>query len=152
MSDTESYLYRYSWDLEDLRTYPWDRHYVYQPEVYKHLQHVTERHDLRKHMILETAVGSADWNEDGGRWIIRTSKGITFRARYLITALGLLSKQNLPDIAGIDSFSGEKYHTGAWPEGVTLQGKMVGVIGNGSTGVQVITEIAKDVKQLISCK
>ncbi|KAH7066711.1 hypothetical protein BKA63DRAFT_523021 [Paraphoma chrysanthemicola] len=149
MSDTESYLYRYSWDLEDLRTYPWDRHYVYQPEVYEYLRHVTERHDLRKDMIFKTAMESADWDDDTGRWVVRTSTGTTFRARYLVAGLGLLSKQNFPDIAGIDSFSGEKYHTGAWPKDVTLVGKRVGVIGNGSTGVQVITEIAKDVKQLV---
>jgi cation diffusion facilitator CzcD-associated flavoprotein CzcO len=135
-----------------LQTYPWNRHYVYQPEVYEYLRHVTDRHDLRKDMIFNTAMVSADWDDNAARWIVRTSTGITFRARYLVTALGLLSKQNFPDIAGIDSFSGEKYHTGAWPEGVTLEGKRVGVIGNGSTGVQVITEIAKDVKHLVCCK
>jgi len=135
-----------------LRTYPWDRHYVYQSEVYEYLRHVTERHDLRKDMAFNTAMESADWDDNASRWIVRTSTGITFRARYLVTALGLLSKQNFPDIAGINSFAGEKYHTGAWPENVTLEGKRVGVIGNGSTGVQVITEIAKSVKQLVCCK
>ncbi|PNS14599.1 hypothetical protein CAC42_2656 [Sphaceloma murrayae] len=150
MSDTQSFLYRYSWDLEDLRTYPWDTHYVYQPEVLKYLQHVTDRYDLRKDMHFNTAMEGADWDDTARRWVVHTSSGITFRARYLVTALGLLSKQNLPDIAGIDSFKGEKYHTGAWPEHVELRGKRVGVIGNGSTGVQVITAIAKEVKHLIS--
>jgi hypothetical protein len=48
LCSTESYLYRYSWDLEDLKTYPWDRHYVYQAEVLAYLKHVTERFGLRK--------------------------------------------------------------------------------------------------------
>ncbi|PSK44012.1 hypothetical protein B9Z65_1729 [Elsinoe australis] len=150
MSDTESYLYRYSWDLDDLKTYPWHRHYVYQPEVLDYLRHVTGRHDLRKDMYFNTAMEAADWDDGASRWIVQTSSGITFKARYLITALGLLSKQNFPDIPGIVTFQGKKYHTGAWPEGVSLQGKRVGVIGNGSTGVQVITEIANDVKHLVS--
>lgn len=115
------------------------------------MRHVTDRHDLRKDMVFDTAMESADWDDTASQWIVRTSTSITYQARYLVTALGLLSKQNYPDFPGLGSFSGEKYHTGAWPENVTLQGKKVGVIGNGSTGVQIITEIAKDVKQLICC-
>lgn len=92
----------------------------------------------------------ARWDASCARWHVETSTGIRFTTRYLITALGLLSKQNFPNITGIDSFQGEKYHTGAWPADVELKGKRVGVIGNGSTGVQVITAIAKDVKHLVS--
>ncbi|KAK3075808.1 hypothetical protein LTR53_000510 [Teratosphaeriaceae sp. CCFEE 6253] len=147
---TEAYLYRYSWDPEDLQTYPWDKHYVYQAEVLKYLQHVVERYDLRRDILFETTLTDATWDEEARVWVVKTSKDVTFKARYLVTALGLLSKQNFPDIRGIDSFKGEKYHTGAWPSGVTLEGKRVGVIGNGSTGVQVITAIAKDVAKLVS--
>lgn len=123
---------------------------MYQPQVLAYLQHVARRHDLYKDIMFETALTGAQWNESSSRWTIQTSTGTNFTARYLITSLGLLSKQNFPDIAGIDSYQGEKYHTGAWPEGVDLKEKRVGVIGNGSTGVQVITAIAKDVKHLVS--
>jgi cyclohexanone monooxygenase len=118
--------------------------------VLAYLQHVARRHDLYKDILFETALTGAQWNESSSRWTIQTSTGTNFTTRYLITSLGLLSKQNFPDIAGIDSFEGEKYHTGAWPVGVDLKEKRVGIIGNGSTGVQVITAIAKDVKRLVS--
>jgi len=146
-------MYRYSWDLEDLRTYPWSNSYVFQKEVQGYLRHVSERHDLIKDMVFEAALESADWDEASSTWIVETSAGITFRTRYLVTALGILSKRNVPDIAGLASFGGERFHTAAWPENVSLQGKRVGVIGNGSTGVQVVTAIAKkeEVKHLISC-
>ncbi|KAE9975207.1 hypothetical protein EG327_008520 [Venturia inaequalis] len=150
MSDTESFLYRYSWDLEDLKTYPWSHRYVQGPDILKYLNHVVERHDLRRSFRFNTELISANWEESSERWIIATSTGITYKARYLITALGLLSKQNFPDIEGLESYEGEMYHTARWPETATLQGKRVAVIGNGSTGVQVITDIAKDVKHLIS--
>lgn len=78
-------------------------------------------------------MAEARWDYEASRWIVKTSSSVTFRVRYLVTALGLLSKQNLPDIPGINDYQGEKYHTGAWPQGVTLKGKRVGVIGNGST-------------------
>ncbi|KAK4574447.1 hypothetical protein LTR86_001288 [Recurvomyces mirabilis] len=150
MSDTESYLYRYSWDSDDLQTYPWHKHYVYQNEVLAYLQHVVNRHDLRRDIMFETSLTDATWDGEAKVWNVETSTGVTFRARYLVTALGLLSRANFPDIPGIDKFQGEKYHTGSWPDGVSMKGKRVGVIGNGSTGVQVITEISKDVDHLVS--
>jgi cation diffusion facilitator CzcD-associated flavoprotein CzcO len=149
MSDTESYVYRYSWDKEDLVTYPWSHHYVKQPEVLKYLEHVVDRHDLRKYMQFNTELLSADWDADANLWRVETSTGETFMVRYLITALGLLSKANYPDIPGLDTFKGEVTHTAAWRSNLSVEGKNVGVIGCGSTGVQVITEVAKKVKSLI---
>lgn len=69
-------------------------------------------------------------------------------ARFLVTAIGLLSHRDLPDFPGLGSFAGESHHTGAWPEGVDLAGKRVGVIGTGSTGIQVITEVTPIVDHL----
>ena len=149
-NSTESYLYRYSWDPEHLRTYPWSRQYVYQAEVLQYLRDVVDRFELRKDVEFQTELTDATWDESGAHWLVSTSIGVEYRVRYLVTALGLLSKQNWPDIPGIHDFEGQKYHTGRWPDNVRLDGKRVGVIGNGSTGVQVITEIAKDVKRLVS--
>ena len=101
-------------------------------------------------MYFNTELKSATWDDEIGRWIVQTSTGVTLQVCYLVTSLGLLSKQNFPDIPGMDSFQGEKIHTGAWPNSATVKGKRVGVIGNGSTGVQVITAIAQDVAQLVS--
>ncbi|EXJ72877.1 cyclohexanone monooxygenase [Cladophialophora psammophila CBS 110553] len=148
MSDTESYVYRYSWDLEDLRESPWTHHYIRQPQVLAYLEHVVERHNLRQHMQFNTEMVAADWDVSGF-WRVKMKNGDVFIVRYLVTALGLLSKQNYPDIAGIDDFKGEKYHTASWPVGVTVETKRVGVIGCGSTGVQVVTEIAKSVSELV---
>lgn len=135
--------------MEDLQTYPWNEHYVKQPEVLAYLQHVTKRFDLRKDMYFNTELKCAIWDDTIGKWLVQTSTGTSFQVRYMVTSLGLLSKQNFPDIAGIDTFRGEKIHTGAWPDSETVKGKRVGAIGNGSTGVQVITAVAKDVAQLV---
>lgn len=148
MSDTESFVYRYSWDKEDLQTYPWTHHYVKQADVLAYLEHVVEKHDLRKYMQFNTELLSADWNNTSNRWDVKLSDGETYSVRYLVTALGLLSKANYPDIPGISTFKGQICHTAAWPKDLDLRNKRVGVIGCGSTGVQVITDIAKDVQSL----
>ncbi|RSL75045.1 hypothetical protein CEP51_011227 [Fusarium floridanum] len=148
MSDTESYLYRYSWDKEDLRTYPWSHHYVYQPEILEYLRHIVKKHDLRKYMRFNTEMLSATWED--GIWKVSCEGGLVFHAKYLVTCLGLLSKPNYPGIPGISSYKGKLVHTARWDNDLTVAGKTVGIIGNGSTGVQVITAIAPEVGRLIS--
>ncbi|OAL20468.1 hypothetical protein AYO20_11488 [Fonsecaea nubica] len=154
MSDTESYLYRFTWDKEDLQTYPWSHHYVKQPEVLRYLQHVVKRHDLEQYMQFHTELVAANWDESSSTWIcdVKTADGFrsTIRVRYLVTALGLLSKQNFPDIRGLETFHGDLVHTGSWNPDLEVTGKRVAVIGSGSTGVQVVTEIASKVKELVS--
>jgi len=105
-------VYRYSWDKEDLIQYHWKDHYVKQPEVLAYLQHVVERYDLRKYMQFNTELEQAQYDETKNVWRVECSTGDTITARYLITALGLLSKTNYPDIPGIEAFQGELYHTG----------------------------------------
>ncbi|KAL6241978.1 hypothetical protein RBB50_011223 [Rhinocladiella similis] len=149
MSDSYSEVYRFSWDREDLQTYPWSHRYVQGPDVLKYLEHVVERHDLRKHMHFNTELMSAQWIESEKSWEVQLSTGATVKATYLITALGLLSRPNFPDIPGLNTFKGTLCHTAAWNNDINLKDKRVGVIGCGSTGVQVITEIAKYVNELV---
>jgi cation diffusion facilitator CzcD-associated flavoprotein CzcO len=93
---------------------------------------------------------SAIWRDEINRWEVSCAGGLIVSARYLITCLGLLSKPNYPDIAGLSSFGGEVVHTAKWPSCLDLTGKTVGIIGNGSTGTQVMTAIASNVGKLIS--
>ncbi|OJI96494.1 hypothetical protein ASPVEDRAFT_872232 [Aspergillus versicolor CBS 583.65] len=151
LSDTRSFLYRYSWDREDLRQYPWKREYLKQPEILAYLKHVVERHDLRQYMQFNTEMQGASYDNERNLWTVSLSSDQQLTTRYLITAVGLLSKINYPDIAGLSSFKGEMYHTGNWPASYDFKGKRVGVIGNGSTGVQLVTALAdQDVNQLLS--
>jgi cyclohexanone monooxygenase len=149
MSDTESYLYRYSWDKEDLQDYPWAHHYVYQHEILSYLKHVVRKHGLQKYMQLNTEMTAATWDDEFKLWRVSCSTG-DFVSRYLITSLGLLSKPNYPDISGISTFGGKLVHTAKWDESLQLADKKVGVIGNGSTGAQVMTAIAPIVGHLKS--
>ena len=92
---------------------------------------------------------SATYNEVGSFWEICLADGSRSHGRFLITSVGSFSAGYVPDFEGIDSFRGTSCHTRAWPkEGVDLAGKRVGVIGTGATGVQLITEIAKEVAHL----
>ncbi|SFG26670.1 Predicted flavoprotein CzcO associated with the cation diffusion facilitator CzcD [Novosphingobium sp. CF614] len=148
LSDSESHVYCYSWDTDLLRD--WDHHskYITQPEILRYLEHVAERHGLYGNIRLNTGVTSALFDDDTKRWILETDTGQRYSAKYLITAVGLLSATNIPKFEGIESFRGKIYHTSRWPDDAGIEGKRVGVVGTGSTGVQLITAIAPVVGHL----
>ena len=142
-SDTEGFVYRYSFDKDLLQEWDWNTRYLEQADIESYLNHVVDRYDLRRDIQINTEVTSAEFDEQRKLWQIRTSTGEAFTCRYLVTALGLLAKSNIPDIPGHDSFSGRMVHTNAWPEDLDITGKRVGVIGTGSTGTQFIIAAAK---------
>jgi cyclohexanone monooxygenase len=148
-SDSESFVYCYSFSKELREEWEWSDRYPRQPEILKYLNHVADRFDLRRDIQLNTRVESAHYQESQGRWDIQTDQGEKISAQFLITGLGLFTTSYVPEIKGLSSFAGKTYHTGAWPhEPVDFTGKRVGVIGTGSTGVQVIAEIAPQVGHL----
>jgi cation diffusion facilitator CzcD-associated flavoprotein CzcO len=104
---------------------------------------------LRRDIQFNARIVSAHFDEDWNCWELRTEHGGRARAKFLIMAVGVLSAPQFPDIPGLESFKGEWYHTGLWPKTpVTMAGKRVAVIGTGASGVQLITEIAKEVGHL----
>lgn len=148
LSDSESHVYCYSWDKDLLHNWEHKTKYVTQPDILKYLEHVAERHDLNKDIQLNTGVTSALFDDTSKRWTLQTDTGHSYSAKYLITAVGLLSATNIPKIEGMESFQGKIYHTSRWPENANIEGKRVGVVGTGSTGVQLITAIAPVVGHL----
>lgn len=142
-SDTESWVYCYSFDPELYREWKWTERYPRQPEILSYLEHVADRFDLRKNIRLSTTVTKAHYNEATDRWDVETDKGDRVAARFLITGLGLLSAPNKPPFKNEEKFKGRVLQTAAWPKTpIDFKGKRIGVIGTGSTGVQVISELA----------
>lgn len=142
-SDTEGFVYRYSFDKDLLQEWDWSTRYLDQPDVLAYLQHVVDRYDLARDISLNTEVTGAVFDESAELWTVRTADGRAVTCRYLVNALGLLARSNLPDIPGAESFAGRMVHTNAWPADLDITGKRVGVIGTGSTGTQFIVAAAR---------
>lgn len=147
--DIESIHYSYSFSDELQQEWEWSEKYASQPEILRYLEHVADRFNLREDIEFNTRITSALWNEDGGYWEVGSANGSTATARYLISGAGNLSVPKDPEFNGIEAFSGEVYLTGKWPKkGVDFTGKRVAIIGTGSSGIQAITEIAKEAASL----
>jgi cyclohexanone monooxygenase len=147
--DVESMEYSYAFDDDLQQEWVWPERYGTQPEILRYINHVAERFDLMRDVQLNTRIKSAVFNEATTLWTITTDSGERVTAPACIMATGNLSTPRKPDFSGLDDFKGKWYHTGLWPkEGVDFTGLRVGVIGTGSSGVQMMPHIAGQAKHL----
>lgn len=152
--DITSLDYSYSFDEDLQQEWEWSEKFATQPEILRYATHVADRFELRRDIEFGTTVSGAAWDEQGRRWSI-TAEPVTggpmieYSARYLILAVGNLSSTHVPNIEGLGSFEGRTLHTAEWPEEtVDFTGRRVGVIGTGSSGIQLIPLVAQEAEHL----
>ncbi len=147
--DIESIEYSYSFSEEIQQEWVWTETMPAQPEIEAYLNFVADRLDLRRDIRFNTNVASMAFDEDDTTWTVKTEAGESFTAPFVVAAAGILSAPLEPQIEGMDTFAGTSLFTSRWPrDDVDLSGKRVGVIGTGSTGVQLIPVVAKQAEHL----
>jgi cyclohexanone monooxygenase len=147
--DVESMEYSYSFSNELQQEWAWPERYGTQPEILRYINHVADRFDLHRDVQLNTRVVSAVFDQASNRWKLETDQGDVVSAQFCVMASGNLSTPRVPDFAGLESFQGKWYHSGLWPhQGVDFSGLRVAVIGTGSSGVQMIPQIAAQADHL----
>ena len=147
--DIHSMEYSFSFDPELEREWRWSERYAPQAELLEYANHVADRYDLRRDILLDTRVTAATWDEQAQRWLVETDGEETFSARWVVMATGCLSVPKTIDIPGIPDFEGTIHRTFEWPRGgVDFTGQRVGVIGTGSSAVQTIPLVAEQAAQL----
>ena len=147
--DSESYSYQYSFAKDLLEEWDWSEYFAGQPELFNYLTTVASRYDLRKDIDFDQRITTMTFDEETDGWKLETEQGRTYTSHVVIAAAGILSAPIYPRLPGMESFMGETFHTAMWPhEPVSFAGKKVAVIGTGSTGVQLIPEVAKEVGHL----
>ena len=158
-TDSESWIYAYSFSKELQDEWDWTERFPTQPESLSYLQHVADRFDMRRDISFRTRVTAAHYQEADNTWTVSTegadgtgvdgtgvdgTGGETHTCTYFIPAPGPLSLPYKPDFAGLDDFTGEWVITGDWPkDGLDVAGKRVVCIGTGATAVQLIPIVAK---------
>jgi len=151
--DSESEVYGYFWNAQLMQEFSWSERFAAQPEVLRYVHRAAEIMDIRKDYLFDARVKSAIFDQDENVWTIEFERDdlAPLTARFVFSALGPLSHPQMPNVPGIDRFKGQSIHTARWPrdpEGfgpakLDLAGKRIAVIGTGSSGVQVIQEMAK---------
>lgn len=147
--DLPSIDYSFSFSPEIEQEWTWSEQFAAQPELLAYFNFVAERLDLRKDFRFNTRVTSAVWVEDRKLWTVKTDRGDTFEATYCVMATGPLSVPKDPEIPGIERYKGELLRAARWPhQPVSFAGKRIGVIGTGSTGIQIVQEIGPKAGEL----
>jgi cyclohexanone monooxygenase len=153
--DTDAYCYLPL--LEELGYMPKEK-YAYADEIFEHSRRIGRHYGLYDRTHFSTRVRSMEWDDALGRWHLRTDRGDDVRARFVVSALGPMSRPKLPGIPGLERFAGHSFHTGRWDYAYTggdttggmtrLADKRVAVIGTGASAIQCVPRLARDAQHV----
>ncbi len=141
--DTPSITYEFSFE----KRYPWEEHFGRGAAVRAYLNHVSGKYGARANTRFGHDLKAASFDEARDRWMLRFDTPAGERsaeATIVISASGTFANPTIPDFQGKADFKGTIVHPSRWPEGLDLKGKRVALIGNGSTGVQMLRAVARD--------
>jgi cation diffusion facilitator CzcD-associated flavoprotein CzcO len=153
--DIESYIYLPL--LEALGYVPKEK-YSHGPEIHAHAQAIGRHYRLYESACFQTEVTSLRWDEAADLWLLATNRNDRIRARFVVMAIGPLSRPKLPGIPGLEKFRGHSFHTSRWDYAYTggnthggltrLADERVGLIGTGATAVQCIPHLGEAARHL----
>lgn len=142
--DVPSHLYSFSFE-QDLG---WLNRYGKAAEIHQYLRHCTDKYDLRPHILFNTEITAASFDDTTGLWTLQTNQGETCQANVMVAAVGQLNRPAYPKLTGMDSFAGKSFHSARWDHDYDLTGKRVAVIGTGASAIQFVPEIVPQVAHL----
>ncbi len=147
--DVESLAYCYSFSPIIDAEWKWSERYAARDEIYRYLQWVADRLELRRDIRFNSTLIKATFEERDNLWTFETKDGDVYQSRHFVSAAGPITTPIFPEIEGLHDFEGELMHTARWPEEEPdFCGKRVGVIGTGSSGTQLIPIVAAQCEHL----
>lgn len=143
-SDVQSHLYSYSFAPKS----DWSRKFGRQEEIRGYMEDCVKQYGLQSHLLFNTEVTEARFDQQAGQWIINTASGDVIQAQVLVTANGQLNRPAFPRMKGIENFKGRVFHSARWEHDYDLNGKNVAVIGTGASAIQFVPQIVSKVNNL----
>jgi len=140
--DVPAHLYVYSFAPNPA----WRTRYAKAPEIWQYYHDQAKRNGVLPHIEYGKEVTACTFG--GAGWQVTTRDGGSYPADVVITGVGRLHQPNLPDIPGAGSFAGPSFHSACWDHSLDLEGKRLGVIGTGSSAVQIVSALADKVAVL----
>jgi cation diffusion facilitator CzcD-associated flavoprotein CzcO len=133
--DVPAHAYTYSFAPNP----DWSSYLAGGPEILAYFESVVKNQGIKPWIHFNQEVTSCIFRD--GRWHVTTASGLTDTADIIVAATGVLHHPNYPTIDGLESFAGAKFHSARWDHAIPLDGRRIGVVGNGSTGVQIVSAL-----------
>jgi cation diffusion facilitator CzcD-associated flavoprotein CzcO len=140
--DVPSHLYSYSFEPNA----EWSHRFSPGAEIQAYLEGVAAKYEVEQFIAYGKEVTRAEFS--GGKWHLETGDGGRDIVDFVIAATGVLHRPAYPDIEGLESFAGACFHSARWDHGVALRDKRVGIIGTGSTAIQIVPAIVDEVSRV----
>lgn len=136
--------HNYTWSFEPKKD--WSAVYAGSGEIFDYFDTFSKKYGLKKYCKTLHQVTKASWDEQTGGWHVNVhdiANNVDHQdyCDILINAGGILNAWRWPAIPGLEKYKGELLHTANWDSSVDLTGRHVGLIGNGSSGIQVLPAI-----------
>ena len=145
--DTPSHLYSFSFAKRD-----WEMHFELRRELQRYLDQTIDEVAGPERIRYDTEVLSAEFDTERSEWVLQVRNGEgeeeELRANILLSAVGSLNQPRVPEIKDAHKFLGQTFHSAAWPEGVSVAGKRVVVVGTGASAMQIVPAVSGEVEHL----
>lgn len=140
--DTLSFTYEYAFE----KKYPWTEYFARQSDVRGYIDHVARKYGVYERISFGRDVRAAHYDEMTHRWTLTVHGEDTVddvEANVVVAASGVFATPRELAVDGVSEFTGQIVHTAEWSDDVDYTGKNVAIIGNGSTGVQLLSKVAE---------
>ncbi|HWE57423.1 MAG TPA: NAD(P)/FAD-dependent oxidoreductase [Acidimicrobiales bacterium] len=145
--DTPSYLYSFSFFPQN-----WPTFFARRDDVVRYIENFVDHYELGSHIEFETEVTGARWDETEQRWslTVRSADGRESirQAPVVVSSVGIFSRPKVPDLPGLDSFEGPIFHSARWPDGLSLEGRHVALVGTGASAMQILPQIVDQAEHI----
>ena len=145
--DTMSITYEFLFE----KNHPWREYFARGGEVREYLEMISRKYGVYENTRFEHDLTKATFDEKRNVWLLEvaTPNGTeTLEANMLVNAVGTFANPNHPQFDGQESFRGQILHPARWPDDFDAKGKRIAILGNGSTGVQLVAPIAEEADQV----
>ena len=140
--DVPAHHYTYSF----ARNPNWSQTYASGPEIQKYFESIYESHNLGECIQFNSEVSKLAF--DGEYWTLDFLEQEAVIAKVVIAATGVLHHPKIPTLTGQHAFQGRQFHSAKWDNNLPLENLRMGVVGNGSSGIQIVSALAKEAKEV----
>ncbi|PSN71846.1 FAD/NAD(P)-binding domain-containing protein [Corynespora cassiicola Philippines] len=142
--DVPAHSYQYAFEPNP----NWSQLYAPAREIQQYFERVARKYSVDRFLKLSHEVTECRWDSATAKWHV-TVKNLTTgdiihdTSDVLISAKGNLNTPSWPDIPGLHTFEGQLMHSAKWNENYDFSNKRVGLIGNGSSAIQILPHLQR---------